>query len=335
MRTIDYLGHSGFIVETDAAILLFDYYRGDLSLLDRKPPEKPLYVFVSHAHADHFNPKIFALAKDNRSVKYILSFDLKGNAAVRKSADVLFADADKAYEVDGLGTVQTLLSTDEGVAFLVTTADGTFFHAGDLNWWDWPGEDPEWLSEQKTVFQREIGILAGKHIDAAFVVLDDRLEENYAEGMVSVGMLPCLRAAHAFLEGSAHRGSIQRAEWSRLFGGNNPEYCTRVTLGDMSMKQVELFYLTHCPYCINARRAIEELTEENPSYKGIQVRWIEESEEVELANSRDYYYVPTVFFDGKKLYEAKPIHSYSMIKKHIRNAFDTVIASQTCFYSER
>ena len=99
------------------------------------------------------------------------------------------------------------------------------------------------------------------------------------------------------------------------------------------MKQVELFYLTHCPYCINARRAIEELTEENPSYKGIQVRWIEESEEVELANSRDYYYVPTVFFDGKKLYEAKPIHSYSMIKKHIRNAFDTVIASQTCFYS--
>ncbi len=183
MMTIDYLGHSGFVVETDTAILLFDYYQGDLSLLDRKPPEKPLYAFVSHAHADHFNPKIFTLMKGKRPVKYILSFDLEGNAAVKKDAETVFTDADKAYEIDGLGTVQTLLSTDEGVAFLVSTADGTFFHAGDLNWWDWPGEDPEWLSEQKTVFQREIGMLAGKHIDVAFVVLDERLEENYAKGM--------------------------------------------------------------------------------------------------------------------------------------------------------
>ena len=93
------------------------------------------------------------------------------------------------------------------------------------------------------------------------------------------------------------------------------------------MKQVELFYLTHCPYCINARRAIEELKEENPSYKEIQVLWIEESEEADLANSRDYYYVPTIFFKGKKLYEAKPIHSYSVIKKNIRNAFDSIIST--------
>ena len=181
--TIDYLGHSGFLVETDRALLLFDYFRGDLSLLDAKPQDKPLFVFVSHAHSDHFNPKIFSLQRGKRSVKYILSFDLKGNLAVRKRADVLYTDADTAYEVAQLGSVETLRSTDEGVAFLVTTPDGTLFHAGDLNWWDWPGEDPEWLAEQKTVFQREIGKLAGRRIDAAFVVLDDRLEENFAEGM--------------------------------------------------------------------------------------------------------------------------------------------------------
>ena len=29
---IDYLGHSGFLVETETAVLLFDYYRGDISL---------------------------------------------------------------------------------------------------------------------------------------------------------------------------------------------------------------------------------------------------------------------------------------------------------------
>lgn len=180
---IDYLGHSGFLVETDSALLLFDYERGNLSPLDRKPVEKPLFVFVSHAHADHFNPKIFSLADGGRPVQYILSFDLKTDPAAKRRTDAVYADADATYEIAGLGTVQTLRSTDEGVAFLVTTPDGTVFHAGDLNWWDWPGEDPEWLAEQKTVFQREIGKLSGKRIDAAFVVLDDRLEENYAEGM--------------------------------------------------------------------------------------------------------------------------------------------------------
>ena len=180
---IDYLGHSGFLVETDSVLLLFDYSRGDLSLLDGKPAEKPLFVFVSHAHGDHFDPKIFSLAGGARRVKYVLSFDLRGNGAVQKRADILYADADAAYKIDGLGTVQTLLSTDEGVAYLIITQDAAIFHAGDLNWWDWPGEDPAWLAEQQRVFRREIGKLAGQRIDAAFVVLDDRLEENYAKGM--------------------------------------------------------------------------------------------------------------------------------------------------------
>ena len=70
------------------------------------------------------------------------------------------------------------------------------------------------------------------------------------------------------------------------------------------MKEIELFHLDSCPYCINARRAIEELTEENPAFAGISVRWIEESEEPELADSRDYQYVPCIFYGEKKLYEA-------------------------------
>ena len=92
------------------------------------------------------------------------------------------------------------------------------------------------------------------------------------------------------------------------------------------MKQIELFYLTHCPYCINARRAIEELKSENPAYAEIKIHWIEESEEAELADSRDYYYVPTIFYGDEKLYEAKPTHSYSRIKRSIRDAFDQVLS---------
>ena len=183
---IDYLGHSGFLVETDSVLLLFDYYYGDLSLLKEKSNDKPLYVFVSHSHGDHFNPEIFSLADTKHGTKYLVSFDVKGNPAVPENQDVHYLDADMTYEIEGLGTVMTLQSTDEGVAFLVKTTNETLFHAGDLHWWDWPGEDPEWLAEQENVFRREIRKLEGTNIDIAFAVLDGRLEENYAKGMALI-----------------------------------------------------------------------------------------------------------------------------------------------------
>ena len=92
------------------------------------------------------------------------------------------------------------------------------------------------------------------------------------------------------------------------------------------MKEIELFYLTSCPYCRNARRAIAELAEENPAYGEIRINWIEESEQPEIANARDYYSVPTIFWNGEKLYEAHFTHSYDTIKKNIRAAFDRVLA---------
>ena len=178
---IDYFGHSGFLVETASCLLLFESFRADPGTIDGKPKDKPLFVFVSHAHADHFDPAIFSIA--GRTVRYLLSFDLRGNKRIPEDRDVRFLDAHETYGIEGLGTVRTLRSTDEGVAFLVQTPDETLFHAGDLHWWDWPGEDPDWLAAQKTLFQAEIRKLAGIWIDAACVVLDDRLEEHFAEGM--------------------------------------------------------------------------------------------------------------------------------------------------------
>ena len=183
---IDYLGHSGFFVETDSVLLLFDYYYGDLSLIRQKPDEKPLFVFASHVHEDHFNPRIFSLADIYHRTTYLLSFDIKGNPGVPEDYDVQYLDADKTYEIEGLGTVMTFFSTDEGIAFLVKTACVTLFHAGDLHWWDWPGEDPEWLERQETIFRREIGKLTGTPIDVAFAVLDGRLRENYWKGMALI-----------------------------------------------------------------------------------------------------------------------------------------------------
>ena len=92
------------------------------------------------------------------------------------------------------------------------------------------------------------------------------------------------------------------------------------------MKEIELFYLRSCPYCHKAKRAVDELIEENPAYADIQIRWIEESEEPAIAETRDYYYVPTIFWQGEKLYEARPTHSYDVIRQNIRAAFDRVLA---------
>ena len=91
------------------------------------------------------------------------------------------------------------------------------------------------------------------------------------------------------------------------------------------MKKIILFHLTHCPYCHNARRALEELTKENPAYGEVQIDWIEESQQPELANRYDYYYVPTIYAGDKKLYEASPSESYADCKENIRAALDAVV----------
>jgi len=91
------------------------------------------------------------------------------------------------------------------------------------------------------------------------------------------------------------------------------------------MKEIELFYLTGCPYCQNARRAVEELTGADSAYATIPIRWIEESREKELADSRDYYYVPTLYCNGEKLFEANPGQGYEAIRDGIRRSFDRVL----------
>ena len=68
----------------------------------------------------------------------------------------------------------------------------------------------------------------------------------------------------------------------------------------------------------DAKKNIEELTAENPAYADIRIDWIEESEHPEIAEQRDYYSVPTIYFAGEKLYEASPRDSFDTIKARFR-----------------
>ena len=92
------------------------------------------------------------------------------------------------------------------------------------------------------------------------------------------------------------------------------------------MHEIEIFYLKGCPYCDKARQAAAELLREEPAYGALTIRWIEENEEPELANSRDYYRVPSVFHEGDKLYECSPLHGSGTIKTRLKTAFDLVLA---------
>ena len=168
---ISYITHSCFLVELDSCYLLFDYYRGTLP---RMKEDKPLYVFASHAHADHYSTRIFKLK--HPSITWILSSDI---AAAHPHIQV---EAGKCYTVNDL-QVRTLASTDEGVAFLVTAEDNCIYHAGDLNWWDWGDENtPQEHAEMKERYFRELQSIKGMHFDVAFLPVDPRLKERALKG---------------------------------------------------------------------------------------------------------------------------------------------------------
>ena len=91
------------------------------------------------------------------------------------------------------------------------------------------------------------------------------------------------------------------------------------------MEKLTLFHLTDCPYCHYARRALEELTRENPAYREIAVEWIEERQQPDVAARYDYYYVPTIFEGQKKLYEANPSERFEDVKRNVKAALDACL----------
>lgn len=175
---LTYIGHSGFAVELEDKVLLFDYFQGEIPDAGR---EKKWYVFVSHKHADHYSRDIFRLREQGLDVTYLLSSDiLTGKKA--QELGVLRIKPHEERIVDDL-VIRTLKSNDEGVAFLIRTNGRTIYHAGDLNWWHWEGEPAEDNRFMEESYKKEIELLSKERIDAAFVVLDPRQEEQFFWGL--------------------------------------------------------------------------------------------------------------------------------------------------------
>lgn len=133
--TLTYIFHSGFVLETEQSILVFDYWIDPANVMPSfLQKEKPLYVFSSHFHEDHFNKRIFEWRKRRCKTTYILSKDIfRHRRASKEDADVWLAKG--GSWIDDRISVRALGSTDSGVSWIVETEDKRIFHAGDLNNW--------------------------------------------------------------------------------------------------------------------------------------------------------------------------------------------------------
>ena len=200
MMRITFVAHSGLLVELPSAALLFDWWKEELPPL---PDGKPLLVFSSHRHKDHFKPEIFTL----EAHAFLLGNDIRLTARNREkwglsdetaAKCIRMGKRDTVSPLPGI-TVETLPSTDEGVAFLVTADGKAIFHAGDLNWWHWEGEDPAWNQNMAVDFKKYTEPLRGRHLDLAMLPLDPRLGEQGFWGpryLLELADIACMLPMH-------------------------------------------------------------------------------------------------------------------------------------------
>ncbi len=198
---VTYIYHSGFLVETEPAVFLFDYYKGELPAF---PDNKPLIVFASHKHPDHFAFNIFDLKDHPGKAAYVFGNDIKLsekylqrhgiNPAVKEKIHRMSPHTVLSLPVGVKGeetvTIHALKSTDAGVAFYVKAGNIRIYHGGDLNWWHWEGKADSFNKDQETGYKGEIAYLkellekeGKKELDAAFIPLDPRLKKACTYGM--------------------------------------------------------------------------------------------------------------------------------------------------------
>ena len=91
------------------------------------------------------------------------------------------------------------------------------------------------------------------------------------------------------------------------------------------MKELIMFYLDDCGYCHRAQRALEELAAEDSAYAAVPLTRIEESQQPALADSYDYYAVPSFFIGRRKLFEAHIGMTYGDMKAAVRQCLDAAL----------
>lgn len=85
------------------------------------------------------------------------------------------------------------------------------------------------------------------------------------------------------------------------------------------MKHVIMFETSWCPHCQRAHNFLNDLLHDNPAYKDVEIQFIDEELNPDIARKYDYYYVPTFYVDSDKLHEGVPT------KAAIKQVLDTAL----------
>ena len=110
--TVTFIAHSAYLVEWDKFYTLFDYtyepdYTGALPELN---PEKPLLVFASHSHEDHFDAKVFTLLEKYPDTRFFVSRDTRLTERKRQWLNI----SDEAFARTTILRPDSILLTDVG-----------------------------------------------------------------------------------------------------------------------------------------------------------------------------------------------------------------------------
>lgn len=216
MVRVTYIWHDCFLVETPSASLVFDYWLDGDALPAKMPREvadlpsdKPLYIFVSHGHKDHYNPAIFGWASRFADIRYVVSHDVSKRIRHILSPTSVYSGPKVSPErvwslrrnesaSDGRVSVFALPSTDIGNSYMVEVDGIRIFHAGDLNAWHWKDEStPEEINKAMGDYRaclRDVeAMLHNRAADAAcpcspdvidycFFPVDSRIGTDYFDG---------------------------------------------------------------------------------------------------------------------------------------------------------
>ena len=184
---LTYLLNSGFMVRDEKILLVFDDYEDPAGVVDAaydKGDFDRLYIFVTHAHFDHFGTHIRAYAQ--KVSQYVFGSDLKHTKRVKIFPTKKISYMKRYTEwQDDVIKVWSYDSTDVGVSFLVEMPSGKrVFHAGDFNWWHWADDTPENIELAEKIFKRQLRHMHGLNVDVAFFPVDGRLGDAQENGAI-------------------------------------------------------------------------------------------------------------------------------------------------------
>lgn len=188
---ITYLTRSGWLVETESHLLLFDYvpYEGknyddflQLEFDKAVKNNKKLFIFISHEHEDHFYTKLLNWDKKYSGLKIILGWNYESS-----QTDLYKISGREEKMIDDVKVI-THPANDAGSGFLVLVDGKTIYHAGD---------HALWLPSIKEDYLKEINYIKEKatKIDFAFVPVENK-RKHVMEGAIETTKI--LKSAHVF-----------------------------------------------------------------------------------------------------------------------------------------